>query len=94
VAVRGQTDIPALENEIAMMSMSKHANIVEYIESFMWEKQARRSGGVGGPHGGSRGHGNVGGAGVGDGGGAALQEREGVWFAAAGRSMLSRQQGE
>ena len=35
-----QTDIAALENEIAMMSMSKHDNIVEYIESYMWEKQA------------------------------------------------------
>ena len=35
-----QTDIAALENEIAMMSMSKHDNIVEYMESYMWEKQA------------------------------------------------------
>jgi hypothetical protein len=25
-----------------MMSMSKHANIVEYMESFMWEKQVRQ----------------------------------------------------
>jgi hypothetical protein len=39
VCVWGQTDIAALENEIAMMSMSKHESIVEYMESFMWDKQ-------------------------------------------------------
>jgi ABC-type uncharacterized transport system auxiliary subunit len=31
------TNLPALQSEIAMMAMSRHAAIIEYIESFMWE---------------------------------------------------------
>jgi serine/threonine protein kinase len=36
-----QTDIPALENEISMISMSKTDTIVEYLGSYMWENQVR-----------------------------------------------------
>lgn len=34
-----QTDIPALENEISMINMSKTDTIVEYLGSYMWENQ-------------------------------------------------------
>jgi len=33
-----ETDLPALENEIAMMGLSRHPNVVEYIDSYLWEK--------------------------------------------------------
>eukprot|EP00292_Cryptomonas_paramecium_P004780 CAMPEP_0113690114 /NCGR_PEP_ID=MMETSP0038_2-20120614/17584_1 /TAXON_ID=2898 /ORGANISM="Cryptomonas paramecium" /LENGTH=500 /DNA_ID=CAMNT_0000611349 /DNA_START=112 /DNA_END=1610 /DNA_ORIENTATION=+ /assembly_acc=CAM_ASM_000170 len=32
------TDLPALQNEIAMMRTSRHANVTEYIESYMFER--------------------------------------------------------
>lgn len=32
------TDLPALQNEIAMMRTSRHANVVEYLESYMFER--------------------------------------------------------
>uniref|UniRef100_A0A7S0ECW0 Non-specific serine/threonine protein kinase n=1 Tax=Hanusia phi TaxID=3032 RepID=A0A7S0ECW0_9CRYP len=32
------TDLPALQNEIAMMRTSAHPNVVEYIESFMFDR--------------------------------------------------------
>jgi len=34
-----QTNIPALENEIAMMELSRHPNIVQGIDTYMWEKE-------------------------------------------------------
>ncbi|EKX42348.1 hypothetical protein GUITHDRAFT_88129 [Guillardia theta CCMP2712] len=34
-----QTNIPALENEIAMMALSKHPNITECIQTFLWERE-------------------------------------------------------
>ena len=37
-----QTDIPALENEISMISMSKTDTIVEYLGSYMWQNQVRQ----------------------------------------------------
>jgi len=32
------TDLPALQNEIAMMRTSAHPNVVEYLESYMFER--------------------------------------------------------
>jgi serine/threonine protein kinase len=32
------TDLPALQNEIAMMRTSAHPNVVEYMESFMFDR--------------------------------------------------------
>jgi len=32
------TDLPALQNEIAMMRTSAHPNVVEYLESFMFDR--------------------------------------------------------
>eukprot|EP00291_Cryptomonas_curvata_P030973 CAMPEP_0172211932 /NCGR_PEP_ID=MMETSP1050-20130122/36690_1 /TAXON_ID=233186 /ORGANISM="Cryptomonas curvata, Strain CCAP979/52" /LENGTH=515 /DNA_ID=CAMNT_0012892465 /DNA_START=75 /DNA_END=1619 /DNA_ORIENTATION=+ len=32
------TDLPALQNEIAMMRTSRHANVVEYLESYMFDR--------------------------------------------------------
>lgn len=32
------TDLPALQNEIAMMRTSAHPNVVEYMESYMFER--------------------------------------------------------
>ncbi len=34
-----QTNIPSLENEIAMMELSRHPNIVQGIDTYMWEKE-------------------------------------------------------
>jgi hypothetical protein len=34
-----QTNIPALENEIAMMELSRHPNIVQGLDTYMWEKE-------------------------------------------------------
>mmetsp|Transcript_58038 Transcript_58038/g.142356 ORF Transcript_58038/g.142356 Transcript_58038/m.142356 type:complete len:369 (+) Transcript_58038:1-1107(+) len=33
-----QTDLPALQNEIAMMNTSRHETVVEYIESYMFDQ--------------------------------------------------------
>jgi p21-activated kinase 1 len=38
MATGKKTDFPAIENEIAMMRLSKHDKVVEYIDAYMWEK--------------------------------------------------------
>ena len=34
-----QTNLPALENEIAMMELSRHPNIVQGLDTYLWEKE-------------------------------------------------------
>ena len=38
LALSKTTDLPALQNEIAMMRTSAHPNVVEYKESFMFQR--------------------------------------------------------
>ncbi|EKX33861.1 hypothetical protein GUITHDRAFT_81068 [Guillardia theta CCMP2712] len=38
LALSKQTDLPALQNEIAMMKTSAHPNVVEYFESYMFDR--------------------------------------------------------